>query len=111
MPKFKNGDKMDIEELLRQAKENIQNAEVMGDQRKEKKAEYIEDLNGHYFIPNSKQPYKGDVIKLSSEEFNAYFQRFSGGMDEYRFRDKLDNMDAWLYDKPYRIVTGKLFTG
>jgi len=69
---------------------------------KEKKEDVY---SGYYTLPCTKEPFLADVIKLSGPEFNAFFQEYSDG-NEDRFRAKLEKMDEWFYDKPYRVQQG-----
>ena len=94
---------MNLEEYLKQAKEQIKNAEIANYKKPSKKKEAYEEANDYYSIPNSKEGYAGEVIELSGEEFNVYYQKFGYGRTENQFRDKLDKMDEWFFDKPHRV--------
>ena len=101
--------KEDVSDIVNSILENLKNTEEVDYkkkskiQEKEKKEALDEELNGYYSIDNSKQPFIGNVIELTGEEFNAYFQRFCDGRAEYQFREKLEKMDEWFYDKPYKV--------
>ena len=95
---------MNFEEYLKQAKEQIRNTEIVTYEKPNKKKEVYEEANDYYSIPNTKEGFKGDVIELNGEEFNLFFQKYSNGLTEYRFRDKLERMDNWLSDKPYKVT-------
>lgn len=92
---------MDFEAL----KEQLKNTEIKNfeDERKKKKKEVIEELSDYYSIPIQKDAFNGNVIKLSGEEFNAFYQNYHNGRDAYSFREKLHKMDEWFFDKPYKV--------
>ncbi len=81
-------------------KDSIQTVEIKKHERK--KSSIIEDCEGYYVMPCSREPFNGDVIKLTGDDFYVLFQRFSL-VDEYKFRDRLGRMDEWFYDKPYKV--------
>ena len=85
-------------------KDSIRNVEIINKPTVDKKKELYDEVNGYYSIPNTKEPFHGDVIELSGDEFNVYFQKFGQGMSEYQFRDRLESMDIWLSDKPYNVT-------
>lgn len=85
---------------LEAIKEQIQNAEIINKPPPQRKI--IEESTGYYTLPCTKEPFNGDVIKLSGDEFYILYQRFSY-VDEGKFRDKLHSMDEWMFNKPYRV--------
>jgi hypothetical protein len=94
---------MDLDEYLKQSKEQIKNTEIVKHEKKDKRKEAYEEANDYYTIPCTKEGYEGDVIELNGEEFNVYYQKYGAGRTEAQFRDKLDRCDYWLHDKPYRV--------
>ena len=90
---------MNLDEYLKQAKEQIRNTEIV--KFEEKKNKVIEDCSGYYTLPCAKEPFEGEVIKLSGDEFYVMFQKY--GIDEFAFRDKLERFDQWFHDKPTRV--------
>lgn len=70
--------------------------------KKTKKNKVIEDCSGYYTLPCSKEPFYGEVIKLTGHEFYVFFQKYSQ-TDEDTFRGRLERMDDWLADKPHRV--------
>ena len=74
---------------------------------KKKKKEALDDIRGPYSLPCSFEAFDGEVIKLSGHEFALFFNKYSFE-DEYAFRERLECMDYWLRDKPYRISSNWL---
>ncbi len=95
---------MDFEEYLRQAKEQIKNTEIVKYEKVDNRKKVYDECNDYYSIGCTKDAYEGEIIKLNGEEFNIYYQKYGNGRTEYQFRDKLDAMDYWLSDKPYRVT-------
>lgn len=67
----------------------------------------LEDLTGYYSLPFSGEPFEGDVIKLDPQSFGILFNQYSRTTED-KFREKLERMDEWFYDKPYRVQQGWL---
>jgi hypothetical protein len=95
---------MDFDEYLKQAKEAIKNTEIVEHKKKDKRQEVYEECNDYYSIPNSKEGFAGDVININGEEFNVLFQKLGAGRDEFWFREKIEKIDQWLSDKPYKVT-------
>lgn len=87
---------MDFEEL----KKSLADVEIITETKK--KNTIIEDCSGYYTLPCAKQPFEGDVIKLSGDEFYVMFQRYSDNTEE-AFRERLERMDEWFHDKDYCV--------
>lgn len=68
-----------------------------------KNTDKLNDLTGYYTLPWSGEPFEGEVIQLDKQSFNILFQNYSGGMDEWRFRQKLEKYDEWFADKPLKV--------
>jgi hypothetical protein len=77
----------------------------MKHQRKKNKT--YDEFEGYYTMPCTREPFEGEVIKLDGQSFNILFQNYSDG-DEFKFREKLENMDEWLSNKPYKITANWL---
>jgi hypothetical protein len=85
---------------LEELKEGLRNTEIVSKPKAQSKI--IEESTGYYTLPCTKEPFDGDVIKLSGDEFYLFFQRYSQ-TDEHKFREKLDRMDEWFFDKPHKV--------
>lgn len=70
--------------------------------RRPKKPKIIEETTGYYTLPCSRDPFDGKVVKLSGDEFYLFFQLYSE-TSEYDFREKLERIDEWFLDKPYKV--------
>lgn len=69
--------------------------------------EILDRYKGYYTLPFSGDGFEGEVIKLDPESFNILYQRFCEH-DEHRFRTKLEKMDDWFFDKPYKVYSNWL---
>lgn len=98
------GIEMDFEALKKSLREApALNTKAMEKKRIEEKKEAIKDkLSGYYTVPSSGEGFKGDIIEYSGDEFTLLLNEFCF-YSEDRLRDKLESMDAWLYDKPLRV--------
>ena len=68
-----------------------------------KQSDLIENTTGYYTMPCAKEPFDGEVIQLTGDEFYVFFQKYST-VDEHNFREKLARMDEWFFDKPYKVT-------
>lgn len=84
---------------LEKLKQELKNTEIINKPIEKK---LFEENTGYYTLPCAKEPYEGQVLKLTGDEFYLLFQRYSE-TTEQGFRDKLDRIDSWFIDKPYRV--------
>jgi len=57
---------------------------------------------GYYTFPFSGEGFEGDVIQLDREAMRVLFQTYTVS-GEHKFREGLERMDEWFFDKPYRV--------
>ncbi len=93
---------MNFEEL----KQSLKNIEPV--KQVKQQSSILDELSGYYTLPCSREPFEGAVIKLSGDEFYVMFQKYSNGRTENKFRDKLEKLDTWFYDKPVRVYNNYL---
>jgi len=56
----------------------------------------------YYSLPCTKEPFDGQVIKLTGEDFDYLFQNYTQTSED-KFREKLSRMDDWLSTKHYKL--------
>lgn len=62
----------------------------------------IEQNFGYYSFPYSGEPFNGTVVNLTKDEFKIFFEHEGNG-DERKFRERLERMDNWFVNKPYKV--------
>lgn len=91
---------------FKELKESLKKIEPV--KQKKKKSRILEETTGYYTLPCSREPFEGEVIKLSGDEFYVMFQKYSVNGDEFKFRENLEKKDYWLSTKPTRVYNGWL---